>query len=251
MNTKLTSSTVGTAVTIQQASQPEAIDEARRLQATVYLQRRYISQEDVIGGVMSPKVDPWVANSVYFVARDTDGVVVGVVRLILWGSGHSLPALGHGFVWPTHREYIERLTPAVAEASALAVARGTPSGIAIELYQAIWYYGMRHHHMMWLLLIDPPMRRLLHAMLGPITYAIGDPHWYMGGHLVPVALRTCDTHSIIADFEQQRGRAGLAELFPHNAAWDRFPPMPPAPPPTPGDMRAARGRWGARDRGTS
>lgn len=249
MNTRLTTADAEAGVTVQQASQPEVIEQARRLQATVYLQRRYITQEDVIGGVMSPRVDPWVANSVYFVARDPAGVVLGVIRLILWGSPDSLPALRHGFIWPAHKEYIETLLPAVAEVSALAVARGAPGGIAVQLYRAIWHYGRRHHHKMWLMLIDPPMRSLLHALLGPVTYAVGDPRWYMGGHLLPVALRTCDTHSIISDFEQRHDRAGLAELFPHNSAWDMVPRVPPAPAPTPSGMSASEGRWAPRDRG--
>ena len=217
------------AVTVEESHDPAVIHEARRLQAVAYLQRRYITPDQVIDGVMSPEVDPWVANSAYFVARDDTHSLVGVVRLILWDPQLTLPALEHCRIWPEQERYITALGPAVAEVSALAVDRGAPRRTALALYQAIWEYGRRHEQLMWLMLVDPPLRSLLHAMLGPITYPIGAQQWYMGGHLVPAAMRTCDTHAIISAFAQRRGRAGLGEAFPHNPAWDGLPDLGPVP----------------------
>lgn len=216
-------------VTVQRVTSPDVLQQARRLQAATYLRRRYITREDVTDGVMSGSVDPWVRNSVYFVGRDDAGTLLGVVRLIMWDCHDKLPALSRGRIWPAHESYISNVIPAVAEVSALAVDRGAPGHTALALYQAIWEYGIVHRHMMWLMLVEPGLRSLLHALLGPITYPIGDPQWYMGGNLIPAALRTCETHGIISSYADQRGRVNLKDAFPHNPAWDTHPDVGPAP----------------------
>lgn len=219
---------VGTVV-VARAENPHVVEQARRLQAATYLRCGYIAREHIVDGVMSRSMDPWVSNSVYYVGRDEAGALLGVVRLILWDSRDKLPALTNGRIWPVHDEYISGVAPAVAEVSALAVDRGAPPNTALALYEAIWEYGIVHGHMMWLMLVEPALRSLLHALLGPITYPIGDPQWYMGGNLVPAALRTCETHGIISAFAVRKGREGLKEAFPHNPAWDKRPDLGPAP----------------------
>lgn len=224
-------STSAAVITVEQATEPGVIREARRLQAVVYLQRHYITPGDVVDGVMSSSVDPWVRNSVYFVARDAANSIVGVVRLILWDPRQELPALTHCDIWPEHEKYINALVPSVAEVSALAVNHGTPGLTALALYQAIWDYGRQHGHLIWLMLVDPPLRSLLHSGLGSISYPIGPQQWFMGGHLVPAAIRTCDTHTAISEFAHRHGRVGLADSFPHNPAWDGRPDLKRLPDP--------------------
>lgn len=217
-------------VSVEQVSDPGRITQARRVQASTYLQRNYIAAEDVVDGVMSTRVDPWVPNSVYFAAFGSEHDPIGVIRLILWDPDDTLPALRHCQVWPEHAREVQEATPAVAEVSALAVKQGAPQHTAVALYQAIWEYGRRHNHLMWLMLMDHSLRALLHAVLGPITYVIGDEQSYMGGRLVPTALRTCDTHTIIANSAQRRGNPSLGDAFPHNAAWERIPQPGLTPP---------------------
>lgn len=228
MNETSTSTEV---VTVEQATDPDVIQEARKLQAIVYLERHYITPGEMVDGVMSSSVDPWVRNSVYFVARDAANCIVGVVRLILWDPRRKLPSLMHCDIWPEHEEYVTALLPAVAEVSALAVSRGTPGFTALALYQAIWDYGRRHGHLIWLMLVDPPLRNLLHSGLGPISYPIGPKQWFMGGNLVPAAIRTCDTHAIISEFAHRHDRVGLGESFPHNPAWEGLPHLARLPDP--------------------
>lgn len=210
-------------VAVEQVSDRRRITQARRVQASVYLERSYISGEEVIDGVMSNDVDPWVPNSVYFAAYGSEPDPVGVIRLILWNPHDTLPALRYGRLWPQHARQVQNLTPDVAEVSALAVQKSAPRQTSLALYQAIWGYGLHHNHLMWLMLIDESLRALLHAMLGPITYPIGDQQSYMGGQLVPTALRTCDTHAIISTSAQGRANPKLGDAFPHNPAWERIP----------------------------
>lgn len=202
---------------------PQSIVAARRLHASVYRQLGYVEDQDLSDGVIDAAMDPWVPLSTYFAARSSDGHLLGVARLIRYTPEQRLPALQHGVVASPFADLIAKVADSTAEVSALAIAPGAPRGTAVSLYEAMWRYGIQERHRMWLMLIERRFRRMLHALLGPVTQTVGPEGWYMGGRVAPDLLNTATTHQIISTHENTHPvslPSGLSARFPHNPAWE-------------------------------
>lgn len=196
---------------------------ARRIQATVFLRCRYVTEDELEHGMLSPRVDPWVPNSTYFVARDVDGTAYGASRLIAWDDDLRLPTVVNCPIRTDAADLIAENARATAEVSGLAVLPGAPRSTSLKLYSAMWRHGCDSGNRLWLMSVKPEYPALLHSMLGPVSFPIGDVCWYLGSDVLPCALKTSETHDIIAA-HAARGKSEyhrrLPEMFPQNNAWD-------------------------------
>lgn len=207
-------------VSVDVARRPGDIDAARRLHAEVYLAKGYVTQAEVVDGLIVPDVDPWVADSTYFLARDDLGEPVGVSRQITPPRVEQLPTMGMRELHPAVDAQLRRQPPhSVVEISALAVRRWADRLAATLLYSCMWERSRRLGHRAWVMSVHPVVWEQLNRSLGPVLEAFGPTQWYLGSDVIPSFVWMDRTAAIIAAHAATLPPGPRRELLP-----SLFPP---------------------------
>lgn len=166
---------------------PEAILEARRLQAQVYLTVGYVDKLDP-GGVID---DPWVDRSTYLAVFGSDERMLGVSRLIRADTVTDLPTLANFDIDDNYTSWLEELEPSqVVEVSALAVLPGVSFGrVAEALYAEMSVHAIVDGRLQyWVAALDERVLRYLMLRNDNVFEQIGAAREYLGSLTVPVRL---------------------------------------------------------------
>lgn len=182
-------------------SDPTHIQQAKKLHASIYLQRGFVTADELRGGKLRHRVDPHQAHSIYFVVLDTKtGEVVANARQI-----RATRKLGHlSFPMVSQASINNRAQRAIdahaasdcVEISGLVKKRGVSSIVPLLLYRALWHESLRAEHTLWLMACDVRLYERLHLLYGPALKKVGKTASYKGGLIVPAILEI--NHSLAA-----------------------------------------------------
>ncbi len=175
---------------------PDAIAEAQRLHAQVYLERGYITPEAVgHDRRMTSQHDTYQHHSVYFTVTDNQSSqpkVIATSRQI-----HAHPSLGHES-FPTLKfvQVYEKSLPAIrdidpdriVEISGLAKLRGETPFAPLLLYRKMWQHSLASDHALWLMACDAQVYRNLKSLFQDALTEIGPESYYMGSLVVPAII---------------------------------------------------------------
>lgn len=173
------------------------IAEAQRLHAHVYVQRNFISPEDVDNsGRMHLGADPHQTHSYYFGVYTQSGTnkphLVATARQIQFDpkkGWDSFPLLSQAQVYPGWRGKILKLEPSQAvEVSGLAKHRPITSVAPLMLYKAMWHRSLEDGHKLWLMAVDVKLYEKLKVLFGDAVKKVGRVTKYQGGDVVPAVL---------------------------------------------------------------
>jgi hypothetical protein len=193
---------------------------ARRTQATVYLHEKYVQKEDVIDGVISREIDPYVERSTYFLVEEKQengeknhAATARQIRITKAEKKQgilSLPVLNEFNCDPeiikqvAHVSKVGDLRPSeVVEISALASLGGKPSDIknlgpVIELYTRMLRSSLEEGHKLWVMGTDRRLTRKLSQLVGGDLFVkMGESKDYFGSLTDPACLNPSD---VVADF---------------------------------------------------
>ena len=194
------------------------IMQARRLQAQVYLERGFVTQDEVSDdGTLSPRVDPWVNRSTYFGVH-RGGRLVATARQIETDDVRSLPAIRRADADLAHtRSVLECSSREVVEISGLARSAGSTRHDALALYVSMWRHSMAVGHQVWVMAVDPPFYLQLRKMIcGNAIRPMGPLREYMGFRLVMAAMfldETSREHRRLASEHSERWP--VCAVLPH------------------------------------
>lgn len=210
----------GKRVAVTVAKQKSDIQAARRLHAELFLAQGYVDEADLVDGFIGSRVDPWVAASTYFLARDRKGACIGVCRQISSPTAAHLPTMRMKQLnRSVTRQLRRQMNGAVVEISALGVVPGADPFTATLLYSCMWAYS-RYRHSAWVMSVHPMVWTHLTASLGPVLEVFGPTQWYMGSDVIPSVLWTDSTSSTIMKHAEGlppgQSRRALPVLFPPN-----------------------------------
>lgn len=170
----------------------DEILQARRLHATVFLAKGFVSAEDLApDGTLAAATDPWPGASSYFgVSRD--GSLTATARQIA-RTALDLPTLGLDGLSASELRRIDAVPPeTVVEISALARHRRARSCDVTAVYVRMWQESVLRRHRVWLMAVDLPLfSYLTRFFCGRALRPIGPDQVYLGSAVVPAVL-WCD-----------------------------------------------------------
>jgi hypothetical protein len=170
------------------------IEEAQRLHAHVYIQRNFISPEDIDdSGRMHLDADPHQTHSYYFgvytKSKNDKPRLVATARQIQYNPSKgwdSFPILAQAQVYPSWKERILKMDPSKAvEISGLAKHRPITSVAPLMLYKAMWHRSLEDGHKLWLMAVDVKLYDRLKVLFGDAIKKVGRTTTYQGGDIVP------------------------------------------------------------------
>lgn len=190
----LSTGTVDEMFVAEPVSSAEALTAAKRLHASIYLQKQYIAPHMVNrSGVFKKKHDPYQVHADYFVVRRrSDDLVVAAarqIRYVMDKSHKSFPLLAH------LKLYVSRASLATdlplencLEISGLVKQRGiTPMAIML-LYREMWRRSLQRGDRYWLMACDRRLYKRLSLLFGKTIKQIGPVTHYLGSPVVPALL---------------------------------------------------------------
>jgi len=125
--------------------------------------------------------DPWIDRSEFLAVLDQNHEAVGCVRVLI-GDYASLP-LGR------LERTVYDLPDPVCEYASLAVSPHKRStGVAEELYRAVWLHARAHGASGLVALVDPWLHELLRDYYGFPFERLGPTTRYMGGDVHPIGM---------------------------------------------------------------
>jgi hypothetical protein len=186
---------------------------AKKLHARVYLDRGFVSEKDIVDGLLTSRADPHQKHSRYFVVIDIrKSRIVATARQIelRQGYGHSSFAIvGRADLYKRARKLLKKHVPAkIIEISGLAKERGVSKIAPLLLYRAMWHRSLREGHTLWLLACDVRLFIRLKLLFGSSISKLGRVTPYYGGDIVPAML---NVQSSITDLGKSLGRANFFE----------------------------------------
>jgi hypothetical protein len=203
----------------------ELMHEAKRLHASVYLERKFVSPEHVTEeGHLSKTADPHQTHSYYFaVVSKGSAKIIAVSRQIEHTGDkylRSFPILEKAEIYERYKTYIAKC-PAdmIVEISGLAKQRGTSQVAPLLLYRAMWQRSLRLNHGLWLMACDVRLYERLKLMFGPAIVQIGKVTTYQGGDVIPALVRPAQALTELKHFTHQKAylnkkmRKGIYTFF--------------------------------------
>lgn len=171
--------------------------QAKLLHSTVYLDRGFISKEDIdTRGFIKAATDPHQHHSQYFIVceqvKGHEHVrITGRQIHAKKGKGFdSFPILQQAHIYPHVRERIHAYDPArCVEISGLAKIRGTKVIATLLLYRIMWQYANARGDKLWLMACSPSLYARLKRLFGPAIIQIGQRTPYKGEDVVPAMLK--------------------------------------------------------------
>lgn len=169
----------------------ETLQQAKRLHASVYLARDYITNDDIRDGIMHERADPYQNHASYFVVKK-QGRVIATARQIIHIDGRAhhdiFPTLKETAVHERSRRHIVKLpVERIVEISALVKQPGESSIVPLVLYRAMWHHSLSRHSL-WIMACDMRVYDRLKVLFGPAVRVIGKKTYYMGSYVMPVML---------------------------------------------------------------
>jgi len=186
---------------------------AKKLHAKVYLDRGFVSKNDVVDGLLTYRSDPHQEHSRYFVVIDPKKArIIATARQIELREGHghnSFAIVNQAELYKRARRILKKHDPAKSiEISGLAKERGVSKIAPLLLYRAMWHHSLRKKHALWLLACDLRLFIRLKLLFGKSISKIGRVTPYYGGDIVPAML---DVQSSISNLEKSLNRATFFE----------------------------------------
>ncbi len=182
---------------IELGREHEFLDEAKRLHASVYLYRNFVSPEDIDeDGRLHHQADPHQKHAHYFIAverKDPRKTVVATARQIEVEDEkgmNSFPILEKSKVYKRAAVEISAQDPkACIEVSGLAKRSGTGTEALLLLYRQMWHRSLRDGQTMWLMACDVRLYDRLKLLFDGAITRIGPRSHYQGGDVIPAMLR--------------------------------------------------------------
>lgn len=180
---------------------------AQRLSTDVFLERNYISKDEVAAGVY---LDQYAPRSTYYLAKN--GIKISTGRQIACDKKEGILSLPTAKYFSVDPEKLANVAgvPSVAdlkpnevvEISAVAkeFIKGeegqgskkrtlTDPDAVIALYSSMIRTSVEKGQKLWIMNVDPPFVRYLGMMIGQSqVHVLGEPREYMGPATVPIAL---------------------------------------------------------------
>jgi len=148
------------------------------LEYSVFLDSGYIEPNEVKRVL---EYDPWIDRSEFLAVLDQGQEAVGCVRVMV-GDYDSLP------VAKLERTVFDLPDP-VCEYASLAVSpQKRSTGVAEELYRAVWLHARAHGASGLVALVDPWLHELLRDYYGFPFERLGPTTHYMGGDVHPIGM---------------------------------------------------------------
>ncbi len=190
---------------------------ARRLHAAVFVNKGFISPEDLApDGSIGEGKDPWRDTSSYFgVSRD--GAVVATARQISLPDHRRLPALTLAGLAKDALAPVLALPPArVVEISALARDPGGRSSDVAAVYVRMWEESLALGHRAWVMAVDVPVFTYLSRFFaGDAIQPLGPEQHYLGSAVLPAVIWFQDVPTAIRRLAQDsRHRRDIRPLLP-------------------------------------
>lgn len=179
---------------------------AKKLHASVYLSRGFISAEHVEEtGIMTARHDPHQGHSQYFVVTEpaaTGPAVIATARQIFSTPAQgfdSFPIMKLAKLYPVENRQINIGEPQdYVEISGLAKSFGMSSMVPLFLYRTMWHYSLETEQKYWLMACDVRLYKRLKLLFGPSIRQIGDVSQYQGGDVVPAILDVHRSHEVLS-----------------------------------------------------
>jgi hypothetical protein len=204
---------------------PSEITEARRLHASTYVDREFVSAADLApDGTIGPDKDPWPAMSTYFGVLSGD-VVMATARQIELPEPDRLPTMGLTRLSGDELRQVRDLpAQSVVEISALARRPEAPSAHVVAIYSRMWQESLARGHRVWLMAVDLPLfSQLRRFFCGDALRPIGPRQEYLGSVVVPAVVWSHELNPAQRRLAAAAGdrwplRGLLPWLFPHPEA---------------------------------
>jgi len=185
----------------------ELIIQAKKLHASVYLNRGFISPEHVdTQGVMKIDHDPHQDHATYFVVSENSEIghpIIATARQISASDElgfDSFPILAQARLFPKDKQHIKGGLPQdYVEISGLAKAHEVSSMAPLFLYRAMWHYSLKTEQKYWLMACDLRLYKRLKLLFGPSIRQIGDITPYMGGDIIPAILDVPSSLAVLSN----------------------------------------------------
>lgn len=170
-------------------SDSELLHEAKKLHATTYLSRDFVSQDSIENEILSSSSDPHQHHAVYFLVLSRNKDCLALSRQIHHEenkSFESFPIMQKASIYVRQQKFIEKHDPnKIVEISALVKKRGESGIIPLLLYKAMWKYSLEQGHDLWLMACDVRLYERLKLLFGDTIKQIGKRTQYQGGEVVP------------------------------------------------------------------
>lgn len=190
----------------------ELLSAAKQLHAQVYLERRFIAEDDVQDSIINKQIDPYQDHADYFGVIDTtNSSVVAVARQIRTDENIPLPIFKHVSL---SKDYSLIAPQQIVEISAFVKRRGIDSRALLLLFHEMFSHSKTNHHRFWLMAMDKEVYRRMKTLFGPVLRRIGPATYYMGSDVVPV--------EVDVDMAEQSLRRGYLVSLPPLRGVRRF-----------------------------
>lgn len=156
----------------------DAIDQARRLQADVYVARGIVTPNQIDKqGMINEKVDPYVHNSLYYGSFDKKGRLAVAARLITAKNDISDLQIDLSLVDPYWARKLQGQRPReVAEFSAFVKAPNVPSTAVVDLLVTMYWDSLMGKGIKyWLFELHPGPAKHFDFLFGPALREMGNP----------------------------------------------------------------------------
>ncbi|HVI69224.1 MAG TPA: hypothetical protein VM581_02085, partial [Magnetospirillaceae bacterium] len=198
---------------VEEVVSDDYLGAAKKLHAKVYLSRGFVSEKDVVDGLLTHHADPHQKHSRYFVVIDlkTSRVVATARQIELkQGYGHnSFAIVKQANLYERARRMVRKHDPAkTIEISGLAKESGVSKIAPLLLYRAMWHHSLRSEHTLWLLACDVRLFIRLKLLFGAGISKIGRVTPYYGGDIVPAVL---DVQNSVTNLKKALERANSFE----------------------------------------
>lgn len=158
---------------------------AEDLEYSIFLASGYVEPNDQQRVL---EYDPWLEVSKFIAVIDEDLQPVGVVRVLI-DAYDALP------VAKLERTDFTLIDP-VCEYASLAVSPTKRStGVAEELYRAVWFHAQEHGATALVAIVDPWLHDLLRDYYGFAFERLGPSVYFMGGDVHPIGWSVAEPYT--------------------------------------------------------
>ncbi len=199
------------------ANSPDLIDRARRLQAKIYLHYGNVDRHQINkDGHLDSKTDPYVKQSVYFVARRSgSNEVVAATRLILQDPDYNSLQIAKKLSKENHLSKKLNLQPEtkVAEISGLVKKVGQPSILALLLMRECHNYALKNGIDYLLFELTDKVYQAYGDKYDDVLINLGEPYRIPHGNntVQPLAIDVRNFRKLLR--ESQTNKGFLAKMF--------------------------------------
>lgn len=171
----------------------ELYPRAEALEYQVFLASGYVEPNEAMRVL---EYDEWAGVSQFLAVVDDQGHPVGVVRVLI-GNYATLPLAK-----------LERtdssIDDPVCEYASLAVDPAKRStGVAEELYRAVWRHAESEGATALVALVDPWLHDLLREYYGFPFESLGPSKYYMGGDVRPIGMTVAIPYEVLPESRPQ------------------------------------------------